>query len=93
MGRRGRGRGAEQGREKGRSLQGGRSVGEAGSPSKAVSPSRLTSLPAPSDLALRNCLLTSDLTVRIGDYGLAHSNYKVGLPSIRAGGGGGPRPA
>lgn len=35
----------------------------------------------PSDLALRNCLLTSDLTVRIGDYGLAHSNYKVGLPS------------
>lgn len=31
-----------------------------------------------SDLALRNCLLTSDLTVRIGDYGLAHSNYKVG---------------
>lgn len=33
--------------------------------------------PAPSDLALRNCLLTSDLTVRIGDYGLAHSNYKV----------------
>ncbi|KAL6053713.1 hypothetical protein STEG23_018946 [Scotinomys teguina] len=29
-----------------------------------------------SDLALRNCLLTSDLTVRIGDYGLAHSNYK-----------------
>lgn len=37
--------------------------------------------PAPSDLALRNCLLTSDLTVRIGDYGLAHSNYKVGLPA------------
>lgn len=38
-------------------------------------------LPPPllrSDLALRNCLLTSDLTVRIGDYGLAHSNYKVG---------------
>lgn len=33
--------------------------------------------PSPSDLALRNCLLTSDLTVRIGDYGLAHSNYKV----------------
>ncbi|XP_006868225.1 PREDICTED: serine/threonine-protein kinase LMTK3 [Chrysochloris asiatica] len=29
-----------------------------------------------SDLALRNCLLTSDLTVRIGDYGLAHNNYK-----------------
>ncbi|XP_014650573.1 PREDICTED: LOW QUALITY PROTEIN: serine/threonine-protein kinase LMTK3 [Ceratotherium simum simum] len=29
-----------------------------------------------SDLALRNCLLTSDLTVRIGDYGLSHSNYK-----------------
>ncbi|KAJ8367472.1 hypothetical protein AAFF_G00317480 [Aldrovandia affinis] len=29
-----------------------------------------------SDLALRNCLLTSDLTVKIGDYGLAHSHYK-----------------
>lgn len=30
-----------------------------------------------SDLALRNCLLTSDLTVRIGDYGLSHNQYKV----------------
>lgn len=30
-----------------------------------------------SDLALRNCLLTSDLTVRIGDYGLSHNHYKV----------------
>ncbi|KAJ8283147.1 hypothetical protein COCON_G00019970 [Conger conger] len=29
-----------------------------------------------SDLALRNCLLTSDLTVKIGDYGLSHSKYK-----------------
>uniref|UniRef100_A0A8C4WG85 non-specific serine/threonine protein kinase n=1 Tax=Gopherus evgoodei TaxID=1825980 RepID=A0A8C4WG85_9SAUR len=29
-----------------------------------------------SDLALRNCLLTSDLTVRVGDYGLSHNNYK-----------------
>uniref|UniRef100_A0A8C5R9W7 non-specific serine/threonine protein kinase n=1 Tax=Leptobrachium leishanense TaxID=445787 RepID=A0A8C5R9W7_9ANUR len=29
-----------------------------------------------SDLALRNCLLTSDLTVKIGDYGLAHSKYR-----------------
>ncbi|XP_055663642.1 LOW QUALITY PROTEIN: serine/threonine-protein kinase LMTK3-like [Falco peregrinus] len=29
-----------------------------------------------SDLALRNCLLTSELTVRLGDYGLAHSNYR-----------------
>uniref|UniRef100_H3A6L6 Lemur tyrosine kinase 3 n=1 Tax=Latimeria chalumnae TaxID=7897 RepID=H3A6L6_LATCH len=29
----------------------------------------------PSDLALRNCLLTSDLTVRIGDYSLSHNNY------------------
>ncbi|XP_061106023.1 serine/threonine-protein kinase LMTK3-like [Conger conger] len=28
------------------------------------------------DLALRNCLLTSDLTVRIGDYGLSHNHYK-----------------
>ncbi|XP_041425574.1 serine/threonine-protein kinase LMTK3 isoform X1 [Xenopus laevis] len=29
-----------------------------------------------SDLALRNCLLTSDLTIRIGDYGISHNNYK-----------------
>ncbi|XP_051577808.1 uncharacterized protein lmtk3 [Myxocyprinus asiaticus] len=29
-----------------------------------------------SDLALRNCLLTSDLTIRIGDYGLSHNQYK-----------------
>ncbi|XP_065118950.2 serine/threonine-protein kinase LMTK1 isoform X1 [Paramisgurnus dabryanus] len=29
-----------------------------------------------SDLALRNCLLTSDISVKIGDYGLSHSKYK-----------------
>nr|XP_014350189.1 PREDICTED: serine/threonine-protein kinase LMTK1 isoform X2 [Latimeria chalumnae] len=29
-----------------------------------------------SDLALRNCFLTADLTVKIGDYGLSHSKYK-----------------
>uniref|UniRef100_A0A8D0D2L5 Apoptosis associated tyrosine kinase n=1 Tax=Sander lucioperca TaxID=283035 RepID=A0A8D0D2L5_SANLU len=29
-----------------------------------------------SDLALRNCLLTSEMSVRIGDYGLSHSRYK-----------------
>ncbi|CAL9693245.1 unnamed protein product [Knipowitschia caucasica] len=29
-----------------------------------------------SDLALRNCLLTSELSVKIGDYGLSHSRYK-----------------
>uniref|UniRef100_A0A2K5XH10 non-specific serine/threonine protein kinase n=1 Tax=Mandrillus leucophaeus TaxID=9568 RepID=A0A2K5XH10_MANLE len=33
--------------------------------------------PACSDLALRNCLLTADLTVKIGDYGLAHCKYRV----------------
>ncbi|XP_011823273.1 PREDICTED: serine/threonine-protein kinase LMTK1 [Mandrillus leucophaeus] len=32
--------------------------------------------PACSDLALRNCLLTADLTVKIGDYGLAHCKYR-----------------
>ncbi|XP_018612740.2 serine/threonine-protein kinase LMTK1-like isoform X1 [Scleropages formosus] len=29
-----------------------------------------------SDLALRNCLLTADMTVKIGDYGLSHNKYK-----------------
>uniref|UniRef100_H3CWP4 non-specific serine/threonine protein kinase n=1 Tax=Tetraodon nigroviridis TaxID=99883 RepID=H3CWP4_TETNG len=29
-----------------------------------------------SDLALRNCLLTSDMSVKIGDYGLSHSRFK-----------------
>ncbi|KAG7506437.1 serine serine/threonine-protein kinase LMTK1-like isoform X1 [Solea senegalensis] len=29
-----------------------------------------------SDLALRNCLLTGDVSVKIGDYGLAHTKYK-----------------
>lgn len=30
-----------------------------------------------SDLALRNCLLTSEMSVKIGDYGLSQSRYKV----------------
>ncbi|XP_037547607.1 serine/threonine-protein kinase LMTK1 [Nematolebias whitei] len=29
-----------------------------------------------SDLASRNCLLTSEMSVKIGDYGLAHTKYK-----------------
>ncbi|XP_049714767.1 serine/threonine-protein kinase LMTK1 [Elephas maximus indicus] len=29
-----------------------------------------------SDLALRNCLLSADLTVKIGDYGLSHCKYR-----------------
>lgn len=29
-----------------------------------------------SDLALRNCLLTSEMSVKVGDYGLSHSRYK-----------------
>ncbi|XP_034050444.1 serine/threonine-protein kinase LMTK1 [Thalassophryne amazonica] len=29
-----------------------------------------------SDLALRNCLLTADVSVKIGDYGLSHTKYK-----------------
>lgn len=34
-------------------------------------------LPPSSDLALRNCLLAADLTVKIGDYGLSHGKYRV----------------
>lgn len=30
-----------------------------------------------SDLALRNCFLTSDLNVKVGDYGIGLSRYKV----------------
>ena len=30
-----------------------------------------------SDLAARNCLVTSDLTVKIGDYGASIHLYKV----------------
>uniref|UniRef100_T1EIS6 Protein kinase domain-containing protein n=1 Tax=Helobdella robusta TaxID=6412 RepID=T1EIS6_HELRO len=29
------------------------------------------------DLAARNCLVTSDLTVKIGDYGLAEEKFPV----------------
>ena len=29
------------------------------------------------DFALRNCLLTSDMAVKVGDYGLAEEMYKV----------------
>ncbi|XP_012519637.1 PREDICTED: serine/threonine-protein kinase LMTK1 isoform X1 [Propithecus coquereli] len=29
-----------------------------------------------SDLALRSCLLTADLTVKLGDYGLSHCKYR-----------------
>ncbi|KAI4801201.1 hypothetical protein KUCAC02_000126 [Chaenocephalus aceratus] len=31
---------------------------------------------AHSDLALRNCLLTADVSVKVGDYGLSQSKYK-----------------
>lgn len=38
---------------------------------------RLISFPH-SDLALRNCLLSANVSVKIGDYGLSHIKYKVG---------------
>lgn len=30
-----------------------------------------------SDLVLRNCFLISDLNVKVGDYGIGFSRYKV----------------
>ena len=33
--------------------------------------------PFSSDLALRNCYLTVDLTVKVGDYGIGPHRYKV----------------
>ena len=30
-----------------------------------------------SDFAIRNCLLASDLTVKIGDYGMSEETFKV----------------
>lgn len=32
-----------------------------------------------SDLALRNCYLTADLTVKVGDYGIGPYRYKVSM--------------
>lgn len=32
-----------------------------------------------SDLALRNCYLTTDLTVKVGDYGIGPTSFKVKL--------------
>lgn len=32
-----------------------------------------------SDLALRNCYLTTDLTVKVGDYGIGPYRYKVSI--------------
>ena len=29
------------------------------------------------DFALRNCLVSSDMTIKVGDYGLAEEIYKV----------------
>lgn len=40
-----------------------------------------TTLSVTSDLALRNCLLTADVSVKIGDYGLSHTKYKVKICS------------
>ena len=38
-----------------------------------------------SDLALRNCYLTADLTVKVGDYGIGPYRYKVSLnPNLRS---------
>ncbi|MBN3311551.1 LMTK2 kinase, partial [Atractosteus spatula] len=34
----------------------------------------------PGDLALRNCFLTTDLTVKVGDYGIGPSRYKRVCP-------------
>lgn len=43
-----------------------------------------TSFFVTSDLALRNCLLSANVTVKIGDYGLSHTKYKVCLSDMHA---------
>lgn len=35
-----------------------------------------------SDLALRNCLLSANVSVKIGDYGLSHLKYKVSIKRV-----------
>lgn len=37
---------------------------------------------AHSDLALRNCYLTGDLTVKVGDYGIGPYRYRVRMFAI-----------
>lgn len=41
---------------------------------------------------MRNCLLTADLTVKIGDYGLSHGKYRVSGLGGPEGQGGWPGP-
>lgn len=59
--------------------------GEQGSGLGERSPCAHLHPPHPSDLALHNCLLTSDLTVHVETMGLPTATTRGGLPSSGAG--------
>ena len=35
------------------------------------------------DFAIRNCLVSSDLTIKIGDYGISFEKFKVATENVK----------